>query len=131
MLNEACSSGCGSFIETYAKSVNILGVKDFARVGALWQHAPGGSGHALYGIYEFHGESRRRRRARAIGDIAAGLSYSVIKNALYKVIKLRNPDEAGEKIVVQGGTFLNECCPARHRKGVLGKESRPSGHRRT
>ena len=49
-----------------------------------------------------------QKEGATIGDISAGLSYSVIKNALYKVIKLRNPDEAGEKIVVQGGTFMND-----------------------
>lgn len=95
MLNEACSSGCGSFIETYAKSVDMP-VEEFAKVGCCPE--PGGSGNKMHGFHEFHGQAGPERRA-TIGDIAAGLSYSVIKNALYKVIKLRNPEDAGEKLL--------------------------------
>ena len=105
MLNEACSSGCGSFIETYAKSVDMK-VEDFARVGLLSQN-PVDLGTRCT-VFMNSMVKQAQKEGADIGDIAAGLSYSVIKNALYKVIKLRNPEDAGDKIVVQGGTFLNE-----------------------
>ncbi len=107
MLNEACSSGCGSFIETYARSVD-LPVKEFAKVG-LMAESPVDLGTRCT-VFMNSMVKQAQKEGASIGDIASGLSYSVIKNALYKVIKLRNPDEAGEKIVVQGGTFLNESC---------------------
>ncbi len=118
MLNEACSSGCGSFIETYAKSVNMP-VEEFAKVGLLSQN-PVDLGTRCT-VFMNSMVKQAQKEGASIGDIAAGLSYSVIKNALYKVIKLRNPDEAGEKIVVQGGTFLNESV-LRAIEKVLGKE---------
>ena len=105
MLNEACSSGCGSFIETYAKSVDMK-VEDFAKVG-LFSQNPVDLGTRCT-VFMNSMVKQAQKEGATIGDIAAGLSYSVIKNALYKVIKLRNPEEAGDKIVVQGGTFLNE-----------------------
>ncbi len=105
MLNEACSSGCGSFIETYAKSVD-MGVEDFAQAG-LFSDMPVDLGTRCT-VFMNSMVKQAQKEGATINDIAAGLSYSVIKNALYKVIKLRNPEEAGEKIVVQGGTFLNE-----------------------
>ncbi len=104
MLNEACSSGCGSFIETYAKSVE-MGVADFAQE-ALFADNPVDLGTRCT-VFMNSKVKQAQKEGASIGDISAGLSYSVIKNALYKVIKLRNPDEAGDKIVVQGGTFLN------------------------
>lgn len=118
MLNEACSSGCGSFIETYARSVN-MSVKDFAQVG-LFSQAPVDLGTRCT-VFMNSMVKQAQKEGATIGDIAAGLSYSVIKNALYKVIKLRNPEEAGEKIVVQGGTFLNESV-LRSIEKVLGRE---------
>ena len=118
MLNEACSSGCGSFIETYAKSVD-LPVEEFAKVGLLSQ-APVDLGTRCT-VFMNSMVKQAQKEGASIGDIAAGLSYSVIKNALYKVIKLRNPEEAGEKIVVQGGTFYNESC-LRAIEKVLGRE---------
>ena len=105
MLNEACSSGCGSFIETYAKSVNMT-APDFARE-ALFAAGPVDLGTRCT-VFMNSKVKQAQKEGATIGDISAGLSYSVIKNALYKVIKLRNPEEAGERIVVQGGTFLNE-----------------------
>ena len=105
MLNEACSSGCGSFIETYAKSVN-MSVPDFAKE-ALFAKAPVDLGTRCT-VFMNSKVKQAQKEGATIGDISAGLSYSVIRNALYKVIKLRNPEEAGEKIVVQGGTFLND-----------------------
>ena len=104
MLNEACSSGCGSFLETYAKSVN-LDTNAFAEE-ALFSKNPVDLGTRCT-VFMNSKVKQAQKEGATIGDISAGLSYSVIKNALYKVIKLRNPDEAGEKIVVQGGTFMN------------------------
>ncbi|MDR3364225.1 MAG: acyl-CoA dehydratase activase-related protein [Clostridiales Family XIII bacterium] len=105
MLNEACSSGCGSFIETYAKSVD-MGVQNFAQEG-LFAKNPVDLGTRCT-VFMNSKVKQAQKEGTTIGDISAGLSYSVIKNALYKVIKLRNPDDAGEKIVVQGGTFLSD-----------------------
>ncbi|MDO4518491.1 MAG: acyl-CoA dehydratase activase, partial [Bacillota bacterium] len=105
MLNEACSSGCGSFLETYAKSVQ-MSVPDFANE-ALFAQGPVDLGTRCT-VFMNSKVKQAQKEGATIGEISAGLSYSVIKNALYKVIKLRNPEEAGEKIVVQGGTFLNE-----------------------
>ena len=105
MLNEACSSGCGSFLETYAKSVN-LDTKQFAKE-ALFAENPVDLGTRCT-VFMNSKVKQAQKEGAGIGDISAGLSYSVIKNALYKVIKLRNASEAGENIVVQGGTFLND-----------------------
>lgn len=118
MLNEACSSGCGSFIETYAKSVDMK-VEDFAEIGIGSQN-PVDLGTRCT-VFMNSMVKQAQKEGADISDIAAGLSYSVIKNALYKVIKLRNPEEAGDKIVVQGGTFLNESV-LRAIEKVLGKE---------
>lgn len=118
MLNEACSSGCGSFIETYAKSVN-MDVQTFAKE-ALFADAPVDLGTRCT-VFMNSKVKQAQKEGATIGDISAGLSYSVIKNALYKVIKLRNSDEAGEKIVVQGGTFLNNAV-LRSIEKILGKE---------
>ncbi|MCL2436424.1 MAG: acyl-CoA dehydratase activase-related protein, partial [Clostridiales bacterium] len=104
MLNEACSSGCGSFIETYAKSVD-MDADSFAQEG-LFAKAPVDLGTRCT-VFMNSKVKQAQKEGATIGDISAGLSYSVIKNALYKVIKLRNTDDAGEKIVVQGGTFIN------------------------
>ena len=118
MLNEACSSGCGSFIETYAKSVN-MDVKDFASE-ALFADSPVDLGTRCT-VFMNSKVKQAQKEGATIGDISAGLSYSVIKNALYKVIKLRNPEDAGDKIVVQGGTFLNDAV-LRAIEDILGKE---------
>lgn len=104
MLNEACSSGCGSFIETYAKSVN-MDSESFGQE-ALFARTPVDLGTRCT-VFMNSRVKQAQKEGATIGDISAGLSYSVIKNALYKVIKLRNADEAGDRIVVQGGTFLN------------------------
>lgn len=118
MLNEACSSGCGSFIETYAKSVN-MSVEDFAKIG-LKAKNPVDLGTRCT-VFMNSMVKQAQKEGATVGDIAAGLSYSVIKNALYKVIKLRNADETGDKVVVQGGTFYNESV-LRAIEKVLGKE---------
>lgn len=118
MLNEACSSGCGSFIETYAKSVN-MDVQAFAKE-ALFADSPVDLGTRCT-VFMNSKVKQAQKEGATIGDISAGLSYSVIKNALYKVIKLRNPEETGEKVVVQGGTFLNEAV-LRSIEKIIGKE---------
>lgn len=105
MLNEACSSGCGSFIETFAHSVN-MSAKEFAKP-ALAAHSPVDLGSRCT-VFMNSMVKQAQKEGATIGDISAGLSYSVIKNALFKVIKLRNPKDLGEKIVVQGGTFYND-----------------------
>lgn len=105
MLNEACSSGCGSFIETYSKSVN-MSVEAFAKEG-LFAEQPVDLGTRCT-VFMNSKVKQAQKEGAAIGDISAGLSHSVIKNALYKVIKLRDTDDAGNRIVVQGGTFLND-----------------------
>ena len=104
-LNEACSSGCGSFIETFAKSLKY-DVKDFAQVALLAQH-PVDLGSKCT-VFMNSKVKQVQKEGATVADISAGLSYSVIKNALYKVIKLKRPEDLGEKIVVQGGTFYNE-----------------------
>lgn len=105
MLNEACSSGCGSFIETFAKSLNFK-VEDFA-VQALLADKPVDLGSRCT-VFMNSRVKQAQKEGAQVGDISAGLSYSVIKNALLKVIKIRDPKEMGEKIIVQGGTFLND-----------------------
>lgn len=104
-LNEACSSGCGSFIETFAKSLNYK-VEDFAQA-ALKSKGPVDLGSRCT-VFMNSKVKQVQKEGASVGDISAGLSYSVIKNAIYKVIKVRRPEELGEKIVCQGGTFYNE-----------------------
>lgn len=105
MLNEACSSGCGSFIETFAHSVN-MSAEEFSKP-ALTAKSPVDLGSRCT-VFMNSMVKQAQKEGATIGDISAGLSYSVIKNALFKVIKLRNPEELGDKIVVQGGTFYND-----------------------
>lgn len=105
MLNEACSSGCGSFIETFAKSLDMR-IEKFAET-ALFAKEPVDLGSRCT-VFMNSRVKQAQKEGASVGDISAGLSYSVIKNALYKVIKLRNPEEMGEKVIVQGGTFHND-----------------------
>lgn len=105
MLNEACSSGCGSFIETFATSLN-LSVQEFA-AEALTAGNPVDLGSRCT-VFMNSRVKQAQKEGASVGDISAGLSYSVIKNALLKVIKIRDPKELGEKIIVQGGTFYND-----------------------
>ncbi|KAF1295766.1 2-hydroxyglutaryl-CoA dehydratase [Enterococcus sp. JM4C] len=104
-LNEACSSGCGSFIETFAKSLNY-DVKDFA-LAAVESRKPVDLGSRCT-VFMNSKVKQVQKEGASVGDISAGLSYSVIKNAIYKVIKIRRPEELGKKVVCQGGTFYNE-----------------------
>ena len=105
MLNEACSSGCGSFIETFAHSLNMK-IEDFAKE-ALLASNPVDLGSRCT-VFMNSRVKQAQKEGASVGDISAGLSYSVIKNALQKVIKIRNPKELGNKIIVQGGTFYND-----------------------
>lgn len=104
-LNEACSSGCGSFIETFSKSLKY-DVKDFAQIALLAKY-PVDLGSKCT-VFMNSKVKQVQKEGASVADISAGLSYSIIKNALYKVIKLKRPEDLGEKIVVQGGTFYNE-----------------------
>ena len=104
-LNEACSSGCGSFIETFAKSLNYE-VADFAKV-ALFAENPIDLGSRCT-VFMNSKVKQAQKEGATVADISAGLAYSVIKNALLKVIKLTDPKDLGEKVVVQGGTFYND-----------------------
>jgi predicted CoA-substrate-specific enzyme activase len=105
MLNEACSSGCGSFIETFAKSLNYE-VADFAKL-ALFAKNPIDLGSRCT-VFMNSKVKQAQKEGASVADISAGLAYSVIKNAIYKVIKITDPKDLGENIVVQGGTFYNE-----------------------
>lgn len=105
LLNEACSSGCGSFLETFAKSLSME-IKDFA-ASAIKAKKPVDLGSRCT-VFMNSRVKQSQKEGASVGDISAGLSYSVIKNALFKVIKIRNPKDLGEKIVVQGGTFYND-----------------------
>jgi len=104
LLNEACSSGCGSFLETFAQSLNME-IEDFA-LEALTSTRPVNLGSRCT-VFMNSRVKQAQKEGADIGDISAGLSYSVIKNALQKVIKIRDPKDMGEKIIVQGGTFYN------------------------
>ncbi|MDD7403426.1 MAG: acyl-CoA dehydratase activase-related protein [bacterium] len=104
-LNEACSSGCGSFIETFAKSLNYE-VADFAKV-ALYAENPIDLGSRCT-VFMNSKVKQAQKEGASVADISAGLAYSVIKNALLKVIKLTDPKDLGNKVVVQGGTFYND-----------------------
>lgn len=104
-LNEACSSGCGSFIETFAKSLNYS-VSDFAKI-ALFSKNPIDLGSRCT-VFMNSKVKQAQKEGADVSDISAGLAYSVIKNALLKVIKLTDPKDLGENIVVQGGTFYND-----------------------
>ena len=105
LLNEACSSGCGSFIETFARSMGYA-VADFAEKG-LHSKAPVNLGSRCT-VFMNSSVKQSQKEGATVEDISAGLSISVVKNAIYKVIRASSPKELGEKIVVQGGTFLND-----------------------
>lgn len=105
ILNEACSSGCGSFIETFAKSLDMT-VSEFA-ARAINSKNPVDLGNRCT-VFMNSKVKQAQKEGATIEDISAGLSYSVIKNALYKVIKIRRPEDFGKKILAQGGTFYNE-----------------------
>jgi len=105
MLNEACSSGCGSFIETFA---NALGynISDFAKIGLFAEH-PVNLGSRCT-VFMNSSVKQAQKDGASVESISAGLSISVVKNAVYKVIRAVSADDLGENIVVQGGTFYND-----------------------
>ena len=104
-LNEACSSGCGSFIETFAKSLNYS-VRDFAKEALFAKH-PIDLGTRCT-VFMNSKVKQAQKEGASVADISSGLAYSVIKNALFKVIKLSDASDLGENVVVQGGTFYND-----------------------
>ena len=118
MLNEACSSGCGSFIETLAKSLNMT-VEDFVTY-AIHSKAPIDLGSRCT-VFMNSKIKQTQKEGRPLADIFAGLSYSVVRNALQKVMKIRDNETLGKKIVVQGGTFLNDAV-LRSFELITGKE---------
>ena len=105
MLNEACSSGCGSFIETFAKALGY-NIADFARLG-LFTQKPVNLGSRCT-VFMNSSVKQAQKDGASVEDISAGLSTSIVKNAIYKVIRAANADDLGKHIVVQGGTFLND-----------------------
>ena len=105
LLNEACSSGCGSFIENFATSLGFT-AEAFAKE-ALFAKAPVDLGTRCT-VFMNSNVKQAQKEGASVSDISAGLAYSVIKNALYKVIKLASPEDLGRHIVVQGGTFHNQ-----------------------
>jgi predicted CoA-substrate-specific enzyme activase len=105
LLNEACSSGCGSFLETFAKSLD-MSVQDFAKAALFAKH-PIDLGTRCT-VFMNSKVKQAQKEGAEVADISAGLSYSVIKNALFKVIKVSDAAALGKNIVVQGGTFYND-----------------------
>jgi len=105
MLNEACSSGCGSFIETFAKTLD-MDIEDFVKRG-INAKTPADLGSRCT-VFMNSKVKQAQKEGVSVDDISAGLCYSVIKNALHKVIKIKDPSDLGDKIIVQGGTFLND-----------------------
>ena len=122
MLNEACSSGCGSFIETFARSMGH-GVADFAQLG-LASKSPVELGSRCT-VFMNSSVKEAQKEGANIEDISAGLSMSVVKNAIYKVIRAKDADDLGREIVVQGGTFLNNAVLRSFEKEIGRKVVRP------
>lgn len=118
MLNEACSSGCGSFIETFAKSLNISIEEFVSEALKARRPAPLGSRCTVFMNSKI---KQAQKEGYSVGDISAGLSYSVIRNAVQKVMKLRDTSSLGDHIVVQGGTFYNDAV-LRAFEQITGKE---------
>ncbi len=123
MLNEACSSGCGSFIETFARSMGYS-IDEFAKRG-LFSPAPVNLGSRCT-VFMNSSVKQSQRDSATVEDISAGLSVSVVKNAIYKVIRAGHPDELGEHIVVQGGTFYNDAVLRAFEKELGKNVIRPS-----
>ncbi len=105
MLNEACSSGCGSFIQTFAKAMGME-IDEFSKLGLFAKH-PVELGSRCT-VFMNSSVKQAQKEGASVEDISAGLSSSIVKNAIYKVIRAKTPDELGSNILVQGGTFLND-----------------------
>ena len=123
MLNEACSSGCGSFIESFAKSMGYT-VEEFCKTG-IYAENPVDLGSRCT-VFMNSSVKQAQKEGASIGDISAGLSTSVVKNALYKVIRIHDASELGENIVVQGGTFLNDAILRAFEKKIERNVIRPN-----
>ena len=104
-VNEACSSGCGSFLQTFAQSMGLT-IEEFTQAALNSTH-PVDLGSRCT-VFMNSSVKQAQKEGASMEDIAAGLCYSVVRNALYKVIKLRDSGELGDTVVVQGGTFLND-----------------------
>ena len=123
MLNEACSSGCGSFIENFAKSMGYT-VEDFCKEG-IYAKNPVDLGSRCT-VFMNSSVKQAQKEGASIKDISAGLSMSVVKNVLYKVIRINDASELGERIVVQGGTFLNDAILRAFEKKIEKNVTRPN-----
>ena len=119
VLNEACSSGCGSFVETFAQALGLT-VKEFAGLG-LTSRKPVDLGTRCT-VFMNSKVKQVQKEGADVRDISAGISISIVKNALFKVIRLKNAAELGHRIVVQGGTFLNDAV-LRAFEQLLGREA--------
>ena len=126
MLNEACSSGCGSFIETFAQARWATTLRNLP----AWACSPKRPVDLGTRCTVFMNSSvkQSQKDGATVEDISAGLSISVVKNALYKVIRANSPDELGKNIVVQGGTFLNDAVLRAFEKEI-GARGYPPVHR--
>jgi len=123
MLNEACSSGCGSFIQTFAMAMGY-DIAEFSQLGLFAQH-PVDLGSRCT-VFMNSSVKQAQKDGATVEDISAGLSSSIIKNAVYKVIRANSPDELGKNIVVQGGTFLNDAVLRSFEKELGRNVIRPS-----
>ncbi len=122
-LNEACSSGCGSFLETFATSLGFS-ILDFAKKG-LFAKSPVDLGSRCT-VFMNSSVKQAQKDGAVLEDISAGLSISVVKNAIYKVIRAKDVEELGKNIVVQGGTFLNDAVLRAFEKEIGFNVTRPS-----
>ena len=118
ILNEACSAGCGSFLENFADTLGY-NVRDFSKK-ALFAKGPVDLGSRCT-VFMNSRVKQVQKEGASIADISAGLAYSVVLNALFKVVKMKTTEDLGEKIVVQGGTFLNDAV-LRAFENLIGKE---------
>ncbi|MEY8231572.1 acyl-CoA dehydratase activase [Oscillospiraceae bacterium 50-16] len=122
MLNEACSSGCGSFIETFAKALGY-GIADFARLG-LFTQKPVNLGSRCT-VFMNSSVKQAQKDGASVEDISAGLSISIVKNAIYKVIRAASAEDLGQHIVVQGGTFYNDAVLRAFEQEIRREVTRP------
>ena len=123
MLNEACSSGCGSFIETFAKALGY-NIADFAKQG-LFTQKPVNLGSRCT-VFMNSSVKKAQKDGASVEDISAGLSISIVKNAIYKVIRAANADDLGKHIVVQGGTFHNDAVLRAFEQELVRNVTRPA-----
>ena len=123
LLNEACSSGCGSFVETFAKALGY-NIADFSKMGLLAQH-PVNLGSRCT-VFMNSSVKQAQKDGASVEDISAGLSISVVRNAIYKVIRAANADDLGQHIVVQGGTFLNDAVLRSFEREIGREVTRPT-----